>query len=69
MLNFSVTRMTMVFRVSRSRFYYWVENRHKLDTKVKETFDVSKERDGSDVLRKNWLRAVVTIMLRALPLV
>ena len=49
--------MAKVFGVSRSGFYYWVENRHKaiqretkrqkLNTKVKEAFDVSKERDGS----------------------
>ena len=44
------------------QFYYWVENRHKaiqreterqkLDTKVKEAFDVSKERDGSRRIQK-----------------
>lgn len=27
LLSFSVTRMAKVFRVSRSGFYYWVENR------------------------------------------
>lgn len=62
LLSFSVTRMAKVFRVSRSGFYYWVENRHKaiqreaarqkLDTKVKEAFDVSKERDGSRRIQK-----------------
>ncbi|PMH73451.1 transposase [Vibrio cyclitrophicus] len=54
--------MAKVFRVSRSGFYYWVENRHKaiqreterqkLDIKVKEAFDVSKERDGSRRIQK-----------------
>ncbi|MGO1298084.1 MAG: IS3 family transposase [Vibrio sp.] len=62
LLSFSISRMAKVFRVSRSGFYYWVENRHKaiqreterqkLDTKVKEAFDVSKERDGSRRIQK-----------------
>ena len=62
LMIFSISRMTKVFRVSRSGFYYWVENRHKaiqreaarqkLDTKVKEAFDVSKERDGSRRIQK-----------------
>ncbi|MEZ8046987.1 IS3 family transposase [Vibrio atlanticus] len=62
LLSFSISRMAKVFRVSRSGFYYWVENRHKaiqreterqkFDTKVKEAFDVSKERDGSRRIQK-----------------
>ncbi|TCV31196.1 IS3 family transposase [Vibrio crassostreae] len=62
LLSFSISRMAKVFRVSRSGFYYWVENRHeaiqreterqKLDIKVKEAFDVSKERDGSRRIQK-----------------
>ncbi|MDA0155890.1 IS3 family transposase [Vibrio sp. Makdt] len=62
LLSFSISRMAKVFRVSRSGFYYWIENRHKaiqreterqkLDTKVKEAFDVSKERDGSRRIQK-----------------
>ncbi|TKF74084.1 IS3 family transposase [Vibrio kanaloae] len=62
LLSFSISRMAKVFRFSRSGFYYWVENRHKaiqreterqkLDTKVKEAFDVSKERDGSRRIQK-----------------
>ncbi|NOJ06582.1 IS3 family transposase [Vibrio splendidus] len=62
LLSFSISRMAKVFRVSRSGFYYWVDNRHKavqreterqkLDTKVKEAFDVSKERDGSRRIQK-----------------
>ncbi|WP_435250622.1 IS3 family transposase (plasmid) [Vibrio sp. nBUS_14] len=62
LLSFSISRMAKVFRVSRSGFYYWVENRHKaiqreterqkIDIKVKEAFDVSKERDGSRRIQK-----------------
>ncbi|WP_394142135.1 IS3 family transposase [Vibrio chagasii] len=62
LLSFSISHMAKVFRVSRSGFYYWVENRHKaiqreterqkLDTKVKEAFDVSKELDGSRRIQK-----------------
>lgn len=62
LLSFSVTRMAKVFRVSRSGFYYWIKHRHKaiqreavrqeLDSKVKEAFDASKERDSSRRIQK-----------------
>ncbi|CAH8236326.1 IS3 element protein InsF [Vibrio aestuarianus] len=62
LLSFSVVRMAKVFDVSRSGFYYWIENRHKasqresarqqLDIIVKKAFDDSKERDGSRRIQK-----------------
>ncbi len=54
--------MAKVFRVSRSGFYYWIDNRHKvaqrnehrkqLDSKVREAFDNNKERDGARRIQK-----------------
>lgn len=59
---FSVVRMAKVFKVSRSRFYYWIKHRHKaiqreatrqeFNTKVKDAFDDSKGRDGSRRIQK-----------------
>ncbi len=54
--------MAKVFRVSRSGFYYWIDNRNKvtqrneqrkqLDSKVREVFDDKKERDGARRIQK-----------------
>lgn len=54
--------MAKVFGVSRSGFYYWIDNRHKvtqrnehrkqLDSKVREVFDDKKERDGARRIQK-----------------
>ena len=62
LLRFNMVRMTKVFGVSRSGFYYWIKHRHKaiqreairqkLDTKVKEAFDNSKGRDGLRRIQK-----------------
>lgn len=55
--SFNIVRMAKVLNVSRSGFYYWVKNRHKiterkaarqvLDDKVNKAFVDSKERDGA----------------------
>ncbi|PMM71098.1 hypothetical protein BCT49_05380 [Vibrio lentus] len=57
LLCFNIVRMTKVFGVSLSGFYYWIKHSHKaiqcgairqkLDTKVKEAFENNKGRDGS----------------------
>ena len=54
--------MAKVFGVSRSGFYYWIDNRNKvternehrkqLDIKVREVFDDKKERDGARRIQK-----------------
>ncbi|CAK3056162.1 hypothetical protein VCRA2126O85_60175 [Vibrio crassostreae] len=54
--------MAKVFGVSRSGFYYWIDNHHKvtqrkehrekLDCKVREVFDDKKERDGARRIQK-----------------
>ncbi len=54
--------MATVFGVSRSGFYYWINNRHKvtqcnehrkqLDGKVREVFADKKERDGARRIQK-----------------
>lgn len=62
LLQFSITRMASVFRVSRSGFYHWIKNRHKesqrshrrkqRDQAIKDAFDESKERDGARRIQK-----------------
>ncbi|WP_281881426.1 IS3 family transposase [Vibrio nigripulchritudo] len=57
LVSFNIVRMAKVLNVSRSGFYYWVKNRHKvterkatrqlLDDKVNKAFVDSKERDGA----------------------
>ncbi len=53
LMQYRIVRMAKVFGVSRSGFYYWVDNRHKvtqrnenrkqLDSKVREVFDCVAE--------------------------
>ena len=56
-MTFNIVLMAKVLNVSRSGFYYWLKNRHKvterkaarqvLDDKVNKAFVDSKERDGA----------------------
>lgn len=60
---FSVKRMAMVLRVSRSGYYYWCNNGYKLsyrglkqqfrDMKIRELFDDSKGRYGATRIQKD----------------
>ncbi|MFA1572067.1 IS3 family transposase, partial [Vibrio tasmaniensis 1F-187] len=62
LMQYRIIRMAKVFGVSRSGFYYWIDNRHKvtqrnehrkqLDNKVREVFDDKKERDGARRIQK-----------------
>ncbi|CDT76165.1 IS3 element protein InsF [Vibrio coralliirubri] len=62
LMRYKIVRMAKVFGVSRSGFYYWIENRHKvtqhderrklLDSKVREVFEDKKERDGARRIQK-----------------
>lgn len=57
LVTFNIVLMAKVLNVSRSGFYYWLKNRHKvterkaarqvLDDKVNKAFVDSKERDGA----------------------
>ncbi len=61
--------MAKVFGVSRSGFYYWIDNRHKvtqrnehrkqLDSKVREVFE---EHDGARCIQKNLRQMVISTM-------
>ncbi len=62
LMQYRLVRMAKVLGVSRSGFYYWIDNRHKvtqrnehrkqLDSKVREAFDDKKERDGARRIQK-----------------
>ena len=76
LLSFSILRISEVCRVSRSMFYYWVENRHKaiqheadrhkLIPRSKKFLMQIKNVMAQGIFSRNWLRAVIIITLRPL---